>query len=173
MSSHATLQILNCLYYFQLNAWFRTRHFYYNMPTFHDLQPSNDPASKWRLYNVAATSMQRHDVASTLRRRCINVVSRWGRSLGTLGRFFRHFIYGEQIRSIKAPFFRREENDLTELFSLNALRSRLIPALFSRECKEYCHSCGVLRKFLHVRREYVSPCKVADARQVMFFVFFF
>ena len=31
------------------------------------------PADTWRLYNVATTSMQ-HDVASTLRRRCINVV---------------------------------------------------------------------------------------------------
>ena len=28
---------------------------------------------RWRLYNVASTSMQRHDVASTLRRRYINV----------------------------------------------------------------------------------------------------
>ena len=27
-----------------------------------------------RLYNVGSTSMQRHDVASTLRRRCINVM---------------------------------------------------------------------------------------------------
>ena len=32
------------------------------------------PADTWRLYNVASTSMQRHDVASTLRRRCINVM---------------------------------------------------------------------------------------------------
>ena len=29
------------------------------------------PAGTWRKYNVASTSMQRHDVASTLRRRCI------------------------------------------------------------------------------------------------------
>ena len=28
----------------------------------------------WRLYNVGSTSMQRHDVASTLRRRFINVM---------------------------------------------------------------------------------------------------
>ena len=32
------------------------------------------PADTWRLYNVALTSMQRHDVASTLRRRCIDVM---------------------------------------------------------------------------------------------------
>ena len=32
------------------------------------------PADTWRLYNVGSTSMQRHDVASTLRRRCINVM---------------------------------------------------------------------------------------------------
>ena len=31
------------------------------------------PAGTWRLYNVVSTSMQRHDVASTLSRRCINV----------------------------------------------------------------------------------------------------
>ena len=34
----------------------------------------NNPADTWRLYNVASTSMQRHDVASTLRRRCLNVM---------------------------------------------------------------------------------------------------
>ena len=32
------------------------------------------PAGTWRLYNVGSTSMQSHDVASTLRRRCINVM---------------------------------------------------------------------------------------------------
>ena len=32
------------------------------------------PADTWHLYNVASTSMQRHDVESTLRRRCINVM---------------------------------------------------------------------------------------------------
>ena len=31
-------------------------------------------AGTWRKYNVGSTSMQRHDVASTLRRRCINVM---------------------------------------------------------------------------------------------------
>ena len=31
-------------------------------------------AGTWGLYNVGSTSMQRHDVASTLRRRCINVM---------------------------------------------------------------------------------------------------
>ena len=30
--------------------------------------------STWRLYNVALTSMQRHGIASTLTRRCINVM---------------------------------------------------------------------------------------------------
>ena len=38
------------------------------------------PADIWRLYNVASTSIQRHDVASTLKRRCINVMCRWVRS---------------------------------------------------------------------------------------------
>ena len=37
------------------------------------------PADTWRLYNVDSTSMQRHDVASTLRRRCINVMCPLGR----------------------------------------------------------------------------------------------
>ena len=32
------------------------------------------PAGTWRLCNVGSTSMQRHDVASTLRRRCIHVM---------------------------------------------------------------------------------------------------
>ena len=32
------------------------------------------PADTWRLYNVASTSMQRHDVPLTLRRRCIDVM---------------------------------------------------------------------------------------------------
>ena len=32
------------------------------------------PAGTWRLYNVISTSMQRHDVASTLRRLCIDVM---------------------------------------------------------------------------------------------------
>ena len=32
------------------------------------------PAGTWRKYNVASTSMQRHDVASTLRRRYIYVM---------------------------------------------------------------------------------------------------
>ena len=34
----------------------------------------------WRLYNVDTTSMQRYDVASTLRRRCINVMWLLGRT---------------------------------------------------------------------------------------------
>ena len=34
----------------------------------------SDPAGTWRKYNVASTSMQRHDVASTLRRRYIYVM---------------------------------------------------------------------------------------------------
>ena len=33
-----------------------------------------NPAGTWLLYNVGSTSMQSHDVASTLRRRCINVM---------------------------------------------------------------------------------------------------
>ena len=32
------------------------------------------PAGTWRKYNVASTSTQRHDVVSTLSRRCINVM---------------------------------------------------------------------------------------------------
>ena len=37
------------------------------------------PAVTRRLHNVASTSMQRHDVASTLRWRCINVMCPLGR----------------------------------------------------------------------------------------------
>ena len=39
----------------------------------------SNPAGTWRLYNVGSTSMQRHDVASTLRRRCINVMCLLGK----------------------------------------------------------------------------------------------
>ena len=35
------------------------------------------PAGTWRLYNVGLTSIQRHDVASTLRRLCFNVMCCW------------------------------------------------------------------------------------------------
>ena len=37
------------------------------------------PEGTWRSYNVGSTSMQRHDVASPLRRRCINVMCPLGR----------------------------------------------------------------------------------------------
>ena len=40
------------------------------------------PAGTWRLYNVGSTSMQRHDVASTLRRHCINVMCPLGKVRG-------------------------------------------------------------------------------------------
>ena len=39
-------------------------------------------AGTWRLYNFGSTSMQRHDVTSTFRRRCINVMC--DSSAGTL-----------------------------------------------------------------------------------------
>ena len=38
----------------------------------HDVNTTSP--QRWRKYNVASTSMQRHDVASTLRRRCIYVM---------------------------------------------------------------------------------------------------
>ena len=38
------------------------------------VDPDKIPAGTWRKYNVASTSMQRHDVASTLRRRYIYVM---------------------------------------------------------------------------------------------------
>ena len=37
------------------------------------------PAGTWLLYNVGSTSMQRHDVASTLSRGCINVMCLLGK----------------------------------------------------------------------------------------------
>ena len=40
-----------------------------------------NPAGTWRKYNVASTSMQRHDVASTLRRRYIYVMCLPGKML--------------------------------------------------------------------------------------------
>ena len=43
------------------------------------------PAGTWHLYNVGSTSMQRHDVASTLRRRCINVMCLLGTVLQNMG----------------------------------------------------------------------------------------
>ena len=36
--------------------------------------PQRIPAGTWRLYNVVSTSMQRNDVASMLRRSCIDVM---------------------------------------------------------------------------------------------------
>ena len=60
-----------------------TRWFYYLSTTAYlsVITPSVRlyPADTLRLYNVASTSMQRHDVASTLRRRCINVMCPLGR----------------------------------------------------------------------------------------------
>ena len=38
----------------------------------------NNPAGTWPFYNVASTLTQRHDVASTLMRRCLNVVCQMG-----------------------------------------------------------------------------------------------
>ena len=46
----------------------------------------NNPAGTWRKYNVASTSMQCHDVASTLRRHYIYVMKlhrRWGNVIFT------------------------------------------------------------------------------------------
>ena len=43
-----------------------------------------NPAGTWRLYNVGSTSMQRHDVASTLSRRCINVMCLLGSMVASL-----------------------------------------------------------------------------------------
>ena len=37
-------------------------------------------AGTWRLHNVVSTSMQRHDFASTLRRRCIDVMCLLGKA---------------------------------------------------------------------------------------------
>ena len=48
------------------------------------------PTDTRRLYNVASTSMQRHDVASTLRRRCVNVVCLLGIFTYVLEQFIRH-----------------------------------------------------------------------------------
>ena len=45
----------------------------------------NIPADTWCLCNVGSTSMQRHDVASTLMRRCINVMC-------LLGCLWTHFL---------------------------------------------------------------------------------
>ena len=56
------------------------------IPTFFDVTIMHSeyyPAGTWRLYNVGSTSMQRHrhDVASTLRRHCINVICPLGKGL--------------------------------------------------------------------------------------------
>ena len=59
----------------------------------HRTQPTNDtksksthPAGTWRLYNVGSTSMQRHDVASTLRQLCINIMCLLDRQWQTVHR---------------------------------------------------------------------------------------
>ena len=44
------------------------------------------PSGTWRLYNVASTSMQHHDVASTLMRRLNVVWPWWGKMPGILTR---------------------------------------------------------------------------------------
>ena len=46
-------------------------------------------AGTWHKYNVASTSMQRHDVASTLRRRYIYVMC----PLGTPSKYQLHVLY--------------------------------------------------------------------------------
>ena len=72
------------------------------------------PAGTWRKYNVATTSMQRHDVASTLRRRYIYVMC-------PLGSFiYRHiqpfFLY--RNKSYIFPIFRVSKNWALELYCL-------------------------------------------------------
>ena len=39
-----------------------------------DTPPREIPAGTWHLYNVGSTSMQRYEVASTLKQRCINIM---------------------------------------------------------------------------------------------------
>ena len=52
------------------------------------------PAGKWRVYNVGSTSMQRHDVASTLMRRCTNVMCLlgWLEQLWEYGNLFKAWV---------------------------------------------------------------------------------
>ena len=50
----------------------------------HLMDHGDGPVGTRRLYNVISTSMQRHDVASTLRRRCIDVMCPLGGSLSHL-----------------------------------------------------------------------------------------
>ena len=47
--------------------------------------PACYPAGTWRLHNIVSTSMQRHDVASTLRRRCIDVMCLLGKRYSKYG----------------------------------------------------------------------------------------
>ena len=62
------------------------------------------PADTWRLKNVASTSMQRHDVASTLRRRCINVMCPLGRFAAGIFLLPYLFIYSGNIKICTYPY---------------------------------------------------------------------
>ena len=67
-----------------------------------------NPAGTWRLYNVVSTSMQRHDVASTLGLRCIDVVCLLGRCIDTFSswnntvRFLNLLL--KKVHSVKKEF---------------------------------------------------------------------
>ena len=63
---------------------------------FSNSNPRLYPVGTWRWYNVASMSMQRHDVALTLRRRCINVMRPLG---GIQSRELSHTVISHLIRS--------------------------------------------------------------------------
>ena len=65
-----------------------------------------NPAGTWRKYNVASTSMQRHDVASTLRRRYIYVMCLPG-------------MFGQRDMVIKAGTINRIIDSLINKFHKN------------------------------------------------------
>ena len=53
---------------------FHCQYYQLCMFSFHNNMTEHNPAGTWRKYNVASMSMQRHDIASTLRRRYIYVM---------------------------------------------------------------------------------------------------
>ena len=62
------------------SKFYRSKKIKFSMSyTFYVARHTIHPAGTWRLYNVGSKSMQRHDVASTLRRRCINVMCLLGK----------------------------------------------------------------------------------------------
>ena len=91
--------LLSCLFYLNTKKIEKLFFSFFSFFFFFNYMRAIDeiPAGTWRKYNVASTSMQRHDVASTLRRRCIYVMclpgSNWPKLGPKQGNVTLHFFF--------------------------------------------------------------------------------